>query len=120
MFKTGNHSENPFLLRKLKPGLEANQIIECTFRIVLPQLYNGKRLLPGSRIRQANRFERSKRQYHFSTPGHGFHGHTALEYFFLLKAMDFCSFRMNQCIDKCMILFFGHGAVQVVVAAPIP
>ena len=95
-------------------GLEPYQVIDGAVGVVLAQLHHGIGLLPGAGVLEAPGLQGTVAQGVLSPPGHDLHGHTALEYVFILKAVNLRLLGVDQLLPEGQILLPVHGAVDVV------
>src|SRR5215218_3812131 len=101
------------LLAPLQARLEADDVVEATLGVVLPQLHDGVGDLAGSGIREADGLHGPEAEGVLSAPGDGLDRETALEVQILLEVLYGAEFGGSQVLYKGIVLLFGHRAVQV-------
>src|SRR5918993_3731423 len=101
------------LLAPLQARLEADEVVEASLGVVLPQLHDCVGNLAGSGVREADRLHGPEAEGVFSAPGYGLDRETALEVQVLLEILYGAEFGGSQVLYESVVLLFGHRAVQV-------
>ncbi|MNM96156.1 hypothetical protein D3C81_1086230 [compost metagenome] len=113
VFETWDHGEDAFLLAPFQVGLEANQVVQCTGSVVLTQLYDRVRQLPGMRVHETNRLHRPEQRGLLAAAHHDFNRHAAFKVYFFLEVLQLRHFCVNQCFVEGVEFLFGHRAIEV-------
>src|SRR5829696_4758983 len=101
------------LLAPLQARLEADEVVEASLGVVLPQLHDCVGNLAGSGVREADRLHGPEAEGVFSAPGYGLDRETALEVQVLLEILYGAELGGSQVLYEGIVLLFGHRAVQV-------
>ncbi|CAN4008652.1 DUF998 domain-containing protein, partial [Dysosmobacter welbionis] len=109
----GDHGEHPPLLREFQVGLEAHQVVHRAVGVVSPQLHHGVGLLSRAGILQPPGLQGAVAEGIVAPAGHDLHGHTALKYHLVLKAVDRGLLGRGQLLPEGVVLLLGHGAVDI-------
>ncbi|CAN3960230.1 Phosphate-binding protein, partial [Dysosmobacter welbionis] len=115
----GDHGEHPPLLREFQVGLEAHQVVHRAVGVVSPQLHHGVGLLSRAGILQPPGLQGAVAEGIVAPAGHDLHGHTALKYHLVLKAVDRGLLGRGQLLPEGVVLLLGHGAVDIVRRSPV-
>ncbi|MPN12839.1 hypothetical protein SDC9_160159 [bioreactor metagenome] len=95
-------------------SLKAHQVVDAAVGIIPAQLYHGVGPAPRPGIVQSPGLQRPVEQCVVAPAGHDLHGHTALKYLLVLKAVDRGLFGGGQSLPKGIVLRLRHGAVDII------
>jgi len=115
LLQTRDHGKDALLLRKRKPRLKSDDVVQCARKIVLAQLDHGVGAFPRAGIQESHGLERSVGHGQGPARRHRFDGHAALENLWIaFKSVQGCGLGSNQGFIKGEVLILVHGAVQII------
>ena len=117
VLKSGNHREDPFLFRKCKMSLKADDVEHRSFGIFAPQLDYRIIFFSGFGMSYTDGLQRSEAERILSAARHLLDGHTAfkhLESFALLEIVKLCDLCADELEVEGFILFLVHRAIDII------